>query len=510
MDQNLNVLLDQYEREALYSLCLEDVSLFAATFFGEYLLPFEPFHVEVLRFAASVPKGLVLLPCSHGKTELCSKILPIFEICRNQNVEIILVAHTYPDAEMLGAAILRELEQNERLIEAYGPFVPSAKQHYPWGATAFSVMKRTHRGKDATLEIFGTGSSIFGHRADLVIGDDILDIENSSSEIRRSGVQRWFDEGVLKTLDPTKGRIVLVGTVMHYLDLYADIQDRPGWEVLKKQAITYDGEGTPRALWPNRWPLSRLMDEKRQGTIAFERRFQNIVYPEGMLKFRESDIELCKDETRRVGDRGDSWEIIIGIDPAVGKSEYAKYFALTVLGYNPAEPQKRYIIDGVRDKIEVKRQIPLVLSKIRQYSPQLIVVEKNACQSYFVTYLEEKAREEGLYCRIQPHETTKEKHDFVMGIDALVPIVENHAFSFPWRTEESRQLFLPWLTEMMDYPISKTTDCLMSLWFAELYLKKQAKMLKCITKQRKTAWRPGARRKVRNPFYPRAVENGRA
>jgi hypothetical protein len=490
---------------------LSDIGLFGATYFGDQLLPFEDFHIEVLEFAATVRRGLILLPANHGKTELVSKIIPIYELCKNPNIEIILIAHIRDDGEMLAGDILRELDQNEKLNEDFGPFEPTAaqkvKQKYPWGTKAFSVRGKTTRTKDATLETFGTGSSVFGHRSHLVIGDDILDMENTSSDIQRAKVKRWLEEAVLKTLDPMTGRGIFIGTVMHHLDWYRDIEETPGWEVLRMRADWKDDKGKVHVLWPNRWPYERLMQEKLEhGSISYERRFQNVTYPDGTLKFREADVEACKDRSRTTGHVEQTWNVIISIDPAIGKTTGAKYFVATVLGIDPELPGKRYLIDGVRDKVESQRQVPLIKALATKYKPGLIVVEKNAYQEYFTTHLTEQLQKEGLYARIQPHETTREKWDFVYGVDMLIPIVEARGYSIPWKTEKDRKLWSPWTIELVEYPISKTTDCLMSLWFAELYAKRRNDTIKCVTKQRKSRWSAGRRRTIRNPWFPKPEE----
>jgi hypothetical protein len=498
---------DEWQR-----LVLGDIGLFGVTYFGDQLLPFEDFHIEVLEFGSTVRRGLILLPANHGKSELISRILPIYEICKNPNIEIMFLAHTRPDAEMRAGAILRELDQNEKLIEDFGPFEPTAaqkvKQKYPWGTKAFSVQNKATRTPDATFETFGVGSSIFGHRSHLVIGDDILDMENTSSDIQRLKTKRNIEEAVLKTLDPMYGRAIFVGTVMHHLDWYRDISETQGWEVLKMRADWKDEKtGKIHVLWPRRWPYERLMQEKREhGSISYERRFQNVTYPDGTLKFKEADVEACKDRTRTTGHCESKWNIIISIDPAIGKTTGAKYFVATVLGIDPEMPGKRYMIDGVRDKVESQRQVPLIKALAEKYKPGLIVVEKNAYQEYFTTHLTEQLQKEGLYARIQPHETTREKWDFVYGVDMLIPIVEARGYSIPWQTEKDRRLWSPWIIELIEYPISKTTDCLMSLWFAELYAKRRSDTIKCVVKQRKSKWAAGRSRKIRNPWFPKQEE----
>ena len=517
-DQEILSMLGELKHSNFKQLCLSNIELFAAYYFGDQLLPFKNFHTDILYLGANARRVVLLISANHGKTVCIAKILPIFELCRNPNVEMLLVAHTRPDAEMSALAIMEELESNDKLTKDFGEFKPTIKQkNYPWGSKKFNVGQRTKRSRDCTIETFGTGSSIFGHRGDLVIMDDILDLENTHSVELRAKTRRWHDEAIVKVLDPTFGREVIIGTPMHPQDMYNDFMDEGEfiaqkedadlnslrYQVYLRQAITYDDVGKPSVLWPERWTYERLMEEKRQGTIAFERRFQCIAYPEDLLRFKEEDIERIKKRSTKIRKKGKDWNIYVSVDPAIGKSVKAKFFAALAIGVNPKRPNERYIIDLLRDKIEPERQVPLVVDFIERYGANIVIVEENAFQWYFKAALEKALQGKGV--RVIPHQTGREKNDFEYGVDSLVPTVEQGFLHIPWGDDESKRVMRPFVDELMRYPAAATSDCIMAWWFFELFYKQRTKTAKSF--RRKLPYLMGGdlfrhrKRTVKNPFY---------
>ena len=74
----------------------------------------------------------------------------------------------------------------------------------------------------------GTGASVRGAHPDLIIGDDILDDDNSSTNMAREKVKRWWYGTVTNMAKPTSA-IIIEGTPQHELDLLMSLKDNPSY-----------------------------------------------------------------------------------------------------------------------------------------------------------------------------------------------------------------------------------------------------------------------------------------
>jgi hypothetical protein len=82
-----------------------------------------------------------------------------------------------------------------------------------------------------TMRSYGSGSSIVGSRADFMLGDDLLDLDNTRTSHQRGLTRDWFETSFLSRLKSAVGRVVVIGTAWNAADLYSDLRRSPGWVV---------------------------------------------------------------------------------------------------------------------------------------------------------------------------------------------------------------------------------------------------------------------------------------
>lgn len=104
----------------------------------------------------------------------------------------------------------------------------------PWRTHEWSLAPDgiPHPGRlHPTLAAYGTGGSVIGSRADLVIADDLLNQENSRTPGSRAFVEAWMHQSLLSRRKSGTGRAVVIGTAWHHDDLYANLKRAGGWVV---------------------------------------------------------------------------------------------------------------------------------------------------------------------------------------------------------------------------------------------------------------------------------------
>lgn len=145
----------------------------------------------------------------------------------------IIAAVSGPVAEKRSLALRNLIESPEYALTFPG-VRPAAGM--PWTATEWSVAEggRAHPGRlHPTVSAYGTGGSITGSRARWLVGDDLLDLDNTRTQHQRGLVDMWLHTSLLSRLTAQTGRAVLIGNVHHHDDAYMRLAKSEGWVTCK-------------------------------------------------------------------------------------------------------------------------------------------------------------------------------------------------------------------------------------------------------------------------------------
>ena len=289
---------------------------------------------------------LLNVPPRHAKSILFSTWIPIWLICRDRNVQILLVSETDDFAKRWSMEVSGQLEYNDKLVQTFGKFKPDNVGDFPWnpGRGAFTVQGRTRKAKGAqfTVQSRGMASQILGMEADFVIVDDPTNQEISESETERKRQLKHLREQVFSRAEPQGdrpgGHIVVVGQRVHLLDLYGELEKQE-YEIgplrgqklfhTEKYPAILDWENQ-KVLWPQRfnWEEMMLTYARVGGHVPFSCLYQQQPLPDGAALIRKEWLEACKDWNRPAGKgpRGDEGESeylpivrVVSVDPSPTK-----------------------------------------------------------------------------------------------------------------------------------------------------------------------------------------------
>lgn len=453
-------------------LALKHPGLFGAHYLN---LEMQSFHVDMSAKMRDkdIKRGLILAPADHGKSTICSNLVPVMEIAEDRNIRIAIISAAAALSETLGRGILGHLTTNQRLISDFGGFYsPNVK----WTTSEAIVAGRdnTRTLRDATLLLGGAGATWFGRRADLIICDDMITLDNAATPELRNKMRQWFMEAVVNMLEPD-GRLWVIGTVQHHADLYAELKGKPEYTVVHYDAV--QDEASEKTLWVSKWPWEKLMQRKGEiGSIAFDKRYRNISRDETQLVFAEKWLDgsdghpaKCYDPDHVIGEPEPDWVLAQFVDPAIGKSAASKYFAKLVIGWDRTLRQM-HIVDALRTRLSQPEQEKLIVADHHNYGLVATVIEANAYQAGLAQGVQQRALEQGFPITVLQHQTGKNKIDPMVGIlQLLPPLVENGMVKLPRGNPRSVRLTSLITDELLPYPQGLTTDLVMCLWFAALY-----------------------------------------
>jgi phage terminase large subunit-like protein len=232
--------------------------------FAEYLgYKNAPFHETLYSHLRreECKRILAILPPGHGKSTCFTVNYPIWKVGRNPDRRFMIASHT---ADFVNSFI-REISarmESPKYVEVFGELKPARPNK--WAQNEL-IVKREGIAKDPTFKAIATQQATIGPRMHEIVADDIVDRRRAWSATYRADVKYWFKNELLSRLEPN-GRVMVVGTRWHHLDLYGDLikekdeQGKPVWTLLHFPAIDPQ---TNKALWPERWPLEVLLGIKR-------------------------------------------------------------------------------------------------------------------------------------------------------------------------------------------------------------------------------------------------------
>ena len=416
-----------------------------------------PFHAELMADLERADVRLLarVAPRGHAKSTCAALAYPLWCICTQRKRNILIITHESSLATQFVRDIRNELETNERILDEYGDLcrhepAPAPARRSSRGKTRAGAAKSRRQSRtkwsesmfttttEITVQAKGSGASLRGvrvgpQRPDLIICDDIEKDEHVASAEGRRKLEHWLRRVVMPALAPD-GQLLVLGSLIHYDSLLANLRDRkrfPRWNYRVYRALEAEpfGDGTFQrvALWPARWPVSRL-DEERQrvGTLAFEQEYQanpiddsiRVFHPEWLGRYDPRELNECDLIT------------LMAVDPATGASG-GDYFALWVGSVQP-RTGTIYTRTLTLERIGIVQQVKRIVAAFRRWRPVKIGIETVAYQVALKQILEEHSRRRGLYMPIIALKTTANKRARIEGI---APFFENGLFRLPHRLD---------------------------------------------------------------------------
>lgn len=221
---------------------------------------------------STAPTAIIEAPPRHGKTELCSKWLPVWYLLRWPDRRVIMATATHKLAKKLG-------RDARNLFAEHGPkFGLSVRESVRAG-------DEWETSEGGSLLAAGVGGgAIMGRGANLLLIDDpIRNSKDALSETVRDGHWDWWQSTSGSRLEPD-GKVVVIATRWHEDDLSGRLirgaeNDEEGQSDVARLTLPAiaepEDENSPpdaigrkpgEALWPARFPIERLLKAKRKRT----------------------------------------------------------------------------------------------------------------------------------------------------------------------------------------------------------------------------------------------------
>jgi hypothetical protein len=385
----------------------------------------DPRHIRLIaqaleRVAQGKSRRLIInLPPRHGKSELASKIFPLWYLGRDPRKQIIVTSYNASRAEDI-----TRWQRNTCEDLFFQDIFPAC------------LVRQDSRAKDQweTIgggQVIGAGINgpITGRGADLALIDDpIKTMEEAMSETVQEAIWDWYRSVLFRRLHPG-GAIIIIMTRWTTIDLAGRLIAEQGlkeygglWELLKLPALDAGGA----ALWPERYD-EKALQEIRAG--LGEKLWQALYQqePVDLIERLFSDPKFTEPPKRI--------KVIGFLDPAFGGSDRS---ALSVGGFHREDDDDDgliYVTGGPSWHSQIDTTYDRVERLYRDFGVGTLFVESNQAQKAVAVEL----RRRGLLVRDVP--SIANKH---------LRIVNNVKVNWP-RIRFSRAVDQEFMTRLLAY-----------------------------------------------------------
>lgn len=369
------------------------VAVVNPVFFGEYYVrpydanwtaPLPHLCREMLAFAMSKKRGVLMTPPEFLKTTCVSQVYPLWLTYRYAQAGKLALLHGALLSELQELAernlsvIAWHIENNPKLredfVDVHGrPLVEPDPAQDKWTDEEI-IVRRATPSKDPTWQAKGVKTTIQGARLNHLIGDDMVTPGSAKSVAKqRDALSRWDDEVTARLID--SGQALVAGNFNHSKDLLSTIAARPRYAVLRRPALHVPGDPeTPPedardpeavAALPEKWPKRRLYEELSDKPAAFNRVY--LLRPAAAKDALLREGWVTRISPEEIPTRGRVF--LFSVDPAPGAdvAPDPSFFTITVGILTPAHLD---VIESFAARMTPTEQAELLASMVRSKREQ--------------------------------------------------------------------------------------------------------------------------------------------
>jgi len=368
------------------------------------------FHADWLKFEMENRYTILLAPRGHGKTTIHSVAYPIWKLCHDPNLRVMILSKSSALAQRVLSEIKWHFEVNEDLIEFYGDLT---NKDVKW--TNEEVMLSRSKDvpfKESSITARGLDSAIIGGHYELIICDDIIDEKNTTTAQQRDKVRNTFEKVVRPMLEPWS-EMHFVGTRWHEYDIYGELMESRLFNGRVYDMITNEQKKT--TLWPERFPyesnnanhITAMSLKESMGSVAFSLQYRNDVSQFRNAIFKSDWMKYYVEPPLKT-------RTFMAVDLAI--SEKGDYFAIVVIGVD--SKGDIYVLDTYYGHHSFFPQLKKIKYYYDKWEPLKIGIENNAFQRAVPQELKRRSDEFGIL-PIFPINTTKDKITRARKVSAL-------------------------------------------------------------------------------------------
>lgn len=237
------------------------------------------------------------------------------------------------------------------------------------------------------------GKKVFGKRPTLAVLDDLIGDEEGRSPTMLKSIEDTVYKGVNHAMDPTRRKVLLIGTPFHKEDVLVKAIESGQWEVnvwpvCERFPCTREEFN---GAWEDRFTYDYI---KAQYELAVGNGQLESFYQELMLRISSSEERLILDEDLRWYSRDTllkekhKYNFYITTDFATSSKQTADYTVISVWAFD--EKERWYYVDGICERQTMDKTVSDLFRLVKLYNPQQVGVEVSGQQGGFIPWLQQE------------------------------------------------------------------------------------------------------------------------
>lgn len=330
---------------------------------------------------------LLIASRDHGKSTLLSKLYPMVKAMVEPGIEILVVS--YSEAQVMKLITgMEDLFEKNKLVNSLVP----AYREEDWSKAAFKL-KNGSRVDSLTFGTSGRG----GHYDLILVDDPVKDYGGMDADEQED----YFLRALVPMCKPD-GQIVVTGTFVYEMDLIERLRNNKAYHCEEYPAIR-DG----LALWPERWPIEKLMARKMEvGEYGFAREYLLERLSPGTQFFQKHMIQFYN--PAKVPEK---LSRVMSVDPAITLDGDATGIIVTGTA-SKEDGGKTYLLDYAKIRTDdVQKMVDEIFRLVIKHDVTWVQVEAIGFQRMLMHWLYEGMRDRNRHFgveEIRSHKATKQ------------------------------------------------------------------------------------------------------
>jgi len=425
--------------------------------------------IDVHRGDPELKLTAIQIPRGHGKSVIANLCDSLRRICHGLDPYIVLASDTFAQAGAQLEDLKDELASNEKIKADFGSLKPDKglwKEVELIQLESGRVVWREGMiitTNNVRVDAIGRGGKMRGRRhgaqrPTCVKADDVDNDENVVTKEQRNKAWNWLMSAVIPALDPIRGELQVIGTVIHFDCVIAraervkDDEDKHLFTSIKFAAMRRNAKGEWISNWQARFSIAKLLKIRALlGAAKFGAEYMNDPRdPETQLFNLDKLIFYSPVELQ-----GKSLKRICYVDPSKGKkgkgrkkSDFSSFIDLLY----EASTRTSYLVDAQRHRLKPTAS----RAKILEWFPAILKIDPNA-----ELWVEENSFGDILGAQFQDDlralgvdkvvHTLLHSEEKEARIERLSIRIENAGVRVPQKWEDDTRR-PEWFSEMEDYP----------------------------------------------------------
>ena len=413
----------------------------------------------------------IIAPRGHAKSSIVGGVFPLWHVMFDKGPKlIVLISRTQDHAVKLLGTIKDVLDYSQNFRQLFGY----------WGMnSARSWSKSEIELKDGTMIVCkGTGQQLRGikhgnQRPTLIILDDPEDENNTKTAEAMEHNLRWLLQSAIPSLDPTKGRLAIIGTPIHQRCIVETLKDMSGWDNL----LYKPNLDTNTALWESWHPIEKLRQKKKElesinRVSVFYREYMCEVVGDEDQLFKESyinyyDGKLIHDEegnafikltylNHKETDEQRPVNVFMGVDPASSTRQTADYSTIVPVAID--NEGNRFVLPYYRKRATPMSLAEAIIDYFKIYKPEKVRIESVGYQEMLREYVRTRCEEKNIFISgLEIKEIPRSSKS--VRLETMEPYFAQDKFYMRKDMQELKD-------ELLLYPRGKHDDLLDGLYYA--------------------------------------------